>query len=274
MSDVFEDLAKPFEPRKIKWRIGQSNDEDTRCMPLAYITARHVMNRLDQVVGPENWKDDIQHLHDAYLCRLSIRQGDEWITKVDVAEGTNIESVKGGVSDAFKRAAVKFGIGRYLYGLGDQWVELKPIEKMDNSAIYAGYSKARQQKIGFYPPELPSWAVPDDAESKQPNDVDENTPEPESDESSLDPRPDDDIVDEFIELVAELKPYDEFMDNIANKHFEGQQALNEAQQSDNEALRETLKREVSESQLNEYVNALKQQMEEEREASEESDLVE
>jgi hypothetical protein len=38
-----------------------------------------------------------------------------WISRCDGADDTNIEGAKGGLSDAFKRAAVKFGIGRYLY---------------------------------------------------------------------------------------------------------------------------------------------------------------
>lgn len=273
MTDVFEELRKPFHPDKVEWRVGQTNSDDTVCMPLAYITARHVMNRLDNVVGPEHWKDDIEPLGDAYLCRLSIKHDGEWITKVDVAEGTNIESVKGGASDAFKRSAVKFGIGRYLYGLGDDWVDLKPIDKMNNDAVYVGYSDTRGTKLGFYPPKLPSFAVPDDYQQSS-NSVDDDTPEPESSSSSMDPRPDYDLVDRFIELVAEHRPFDEFMDNIANKHFEGQQALNESQMEDNDVLRETIKTEISEAQLNDYVSAFEKIEEQEREASENSDIVE
>ena len=57
-------------------------------------------------------------------CRLSIKIGEEWITKSDAAGETNVEGEKGGVSDAFKRAAVKFGVGRDLYRLDTQWMPI------------------------------------------------------------------------------------------------------------------------------------------------------
>ena len=49
------------------------------------------------------------------VCELSLKINGVWITKTDGAGDTNIEGEKGGLSDAFKRAAVKFGVGRYLY---------------------------------------------------------------------------------------------------------------------------------------------------------------
>lgn len=62
------------------------------------------------------------------LCELSIyfEERHEWVSKVDGAENTDIETVKGGISDSFKRAAVQWGIGRYLYKVGSLWV---PIDK-------------------------------------------------------------------------------------------------------------------------------------------------
>ena len=52
------------------------------------------------------------------ICKLSVRISGEWVTKCDGADDTNIEGAKGGISDAFKRAAVKFGIFRYAYHPG------------------------------------------------------------------------------------------------------------------------------------------------------------
>ena len=49
------------------------------------------------------------------ICELSINIDGTWITKSDGADDSNIEGAKGGISDALKRAAVLFGIGRYLY---------------------------------------------------------------------------------------------------------------------------------------------------------------
>jgi hypothetical protein len=61
------------------------------------------------------------------VCRLRLKIGGEWITKVDVGgpseQPDGGDRLKAAFSDALKRAAVKFGIGRYLYRLPQQWVD-------------------------------------------------------------------------------------------------------------------------------------------------------
>ena len=111
---LYNALWNPFDPQKIKWtnKGGKSPND------LAYVDARIVMKRLDDVVGIANWKDEYIHIEgQGMICRLSVKIGDEWITKSDGASYTKIEPVKGAVSDSLKRAAAKFGIGRYLYYL-------------------------------------------------------------------------------------------------------------------------------------------------------------
>ena len=104
-------LRAPFKPTQLRWRQGRAG------LQLAYIDARDVANRLDEVVGIENWQDRYEEVAGRMICYLSIRCDGEWITKSDGAGDTNIEAEKGGISDALKRAAQKFGIGRYLYYL-------------------------------------------------------------------------------------------------------------------------------------------------------------
>lgn len=87
---------------------------------LKYVTARTVMNRLDTVLGPENWWDDYQPGENSVVCRLTIRLPDDsTVTKADAGGYAGMsdqgDDDKSGYSDAFKRAAVKFGVGRYLY---------------------------------------------------------------------------------------------------------------------------------------------------------------
>ena len=109
---IFEELAKPFNPKAVSWRKGGGNKY------LAYIDARDVMQRLDDVVGPENWQDTFRETSSGrVLAQLHIRIGDDWIIKTDGAGDTKVEGEKGAISDAFKRAAVKWGVGRYLYDL-------------------------------------------------------------------------------------------------------------------------------------------------------------
>jgi hypothetical protein len=109
----FEALAKPIPREDVKQRQGPKNKM------LSYITARVVMNRLDQIAGPANWRDEYETLPDgAVRCALYLRIEGEWVGKSDVGVPSDIEPVKGAYSEAFKRAAVKWGIGRELYNEG------------------------------------------------------------------------------------------------------------------------------------------------------------
>jgi Rad52/22 family double-strand break repair protein len=111
--DLFAALAAPFDPSELKVR-----SQAGRQIP--YVTARNVMNRLDEVLGPENWWDDFVPLEHSVICRLTIRLPDGTVlTKCDAGGYAGLadpgDDDKSGFADAFKRTAVKFGVGRYLY---------------------------------------------------------------------------------------------------------------------------------------------------------------
>lgn len=123
MSDIFAALKAEFPRQAISWRAQSVTKDGTKAMALAYIDARDVMNRLDEVCGPSGWQDRYEFHGARTVCYLSVRdQMGDWITKADGAGDTDVEAEKGGISDAFKRAAVKWGIGRYLYDLDAPWV--------------------------------------------------------------------------------------------------------------------------------------------------------
>ena len=114
--DLFAALAAPFDPDEVKLRSQAGRQ-------LHYVTARTVMNRLDDVLGPENWWDDFVPLEHSVICRLTIRLPDGTVlTKSDAGGYAGMadpgDDDKSGFADAFKRAAVKFGVGRYLYSDG------------------------------------------------------------------------------------------------------------------------------------------------------------
>jgi hypothetical protein len=127
-AEIYRQLSEPFPPEAIHWRIGSKSKDGTKARLLAYLNARDVMDRLDEVVGPENWEDSYDETAKRLLCtiRIAVHDGDfvSWVAKTDGAGDTNMEGEKGGISDAFKRAAVKWGIGRYLYSLDSPWVAL------------------------------------------------------------------------------------------------------------------------------------------------------
>lgn len=128
------DLRKPFPPAVVSWRPGSTNKEKTKAMALAYIDARDVQDRFDEVCGAANWQCKFP-LSDGkrIICEISIRIDGEWITKADGAGDTDIEGEKGAISDAFKRAAVKWGVGRYLYDLPSPWVEIDQFKRIKDS---------------------------------------------------------------------------------------------------------------------------------------------
>lgn len=125
-SDDFRRLTAPFDPARVSWRVGSTNKDKTRGMALAYIDARDVMDRLDDVCGPEGWQCRYPHAEGKTVCEIGIRVNDEWVWKADGAGDTDVEAEKGALSDAFKRAAVRWGIGRYLYDIASPWVTIEP----------------------------------------------------------------------------------------------------------------------------------------------------
>lgn len=108
-----------------QWRV-QSTFSDW-CTCVAYIDARDAMDLLDEVVGPENWQSKYELINNVLFCHVSIKIGDEWVTKSDCGTESNTEKEKGQASDAFKRACVHWGVGRFLYDL-----DLELVPYVDN----------------------------------------------------------------------------------------------------------------------------------------------
>lgn len=134
-------LASPFDEAAISWRVGATNKEKTKGIALAYIDARDVMRRLDQVMGIY-WQ--CRYPFDG-CCEIGLKIDGEWVWRSNGAGETDVEGEKGKFSDAFKRAAVLWGIGRYLYYLDNTWVAIKE----------QGRSYVLAEK-----PKLPAWALP------------------------------------------------------------------------------------------------------------------
>lgn len=102
-----------------KWRVQSYSANKASAQCVAYIDARDVMDILDEVVGKENWQDDYKLIDGKLLAGIGIKTNKngalEWVWKWDTGTESNMEAEKGQMSDAFKRAGVKWGIGRFLY---------------------------------------------------------------------------------------------------------------------------------------------------------------
>jgi hypothetical protein len=106
-----------------KWKVQTFSRNKPKATCVAYIDARDVMDLLDYVVGPENWKDEYQYVGNQWLCGLSIKTDDGMVTKWDTGVAGNFEAEKSAISDSFKRAGVKWGIGRFLYDMSMEYVD-------------------------------------------------------------------------------------------------------------------------------------------------------
>lgn len=112
--DLWERLAAPFAAEEVRSRRGPRGD-------LRYITARTARRRLNEVLGPANWSCRVEPADRWVRCSLTIILPDGKAVTREAVGGypempTDEDKVKGGDSDAFKRACVLFGIGEYLYG--------------------------------------------------------------------------------------------------------------------------------------------------------------
>ena len=173
------DLAKlrePFDESDVEWRVSRAGmgKQGIYCAVLAYITNRAIQNRLDEVCGPENWRNEPLQVFElrpnvvAMQVGISIQLAaidgvPEWITKWDVSEPTNIEAAKGGFSQAMKRAGAQWGIGRYLYSLDETFAEVS--ETGGKGWNWAKLSE-KQGGTTYYwqAPKLPGWALPKEDE--------------------------------------------------------------------------------------------------------------
>lgn len=136
-------LSEPFAKQQVHWRAQQLTKSGDKALALAYIDARDVMDRLDAVCTPSCWSSEFEETAKGRVfCRLSILVGDKWVTKSDGAGETAVEGEKGGISDALKRAAVSWGIGRYLYRLGSPWVPCKTWQDKSGKVRWSDWSES------------------------------------------------------------------------------------------------------------------------------------
>lgn len=166
---VIRELQKPFKYEDIEWRAQQagiSSNGNPYCMVLAYVTNRAIMNRLDEVFGPFGWQNEFRDIPGGGVeCGISVLNDGVWITKWDAANQTQIEATKGGRSDSMKRAAVQWGIGRYLYKLDATFANCAlgyaPAD-VKSIAVRAKFKTKQGDQWGYWlPPMLPEWALPE-----------------------------------------------------------------------------------------------------------------
>lgn len=149
---IIEEKVKQF--RKVinyKWKVQTA--KDGKASFVAYIDSRQVADILDQVCGPLGWQDECYELKGSIYSRIGIKDSNgNWSWKTDVGSDTDVkgkdkvEKEKAETSDAFKRAAVKWGIGRFLYDLPSFKCFCEQDEKYKSYTFYS--DKDKKNKIG------------------------------------------------------------------------------------------------------------------------------
>ena len=120
--DIMFELAKPLPREEIQWRVQRLTKDGTSGLALAYVNVRTVQDRLNIVMGA-NWQTKHINYGVKTICHLGLKLDGDWIWRSDGAGDTQFEADKGAISDALKRAAVSFGVGRHLYDLPSIWVK-------------------------------------------------------------------------------------------------------------------------------------------------------
>lgn len=164
-TDAMRALREPFDPREIEWRpqqVGIGRNGRPYIRVLAYITNRAIMYRLDDVFGIGGWQSKFNDIPDGGVeCGIGCSlDGDHWVWKWDAADKTDIEAIKGGRSSAMKRAAVHWGIARYLYYLESGFGNIREGGSHWQPAGSNPKRGWRWDGFAWDPPELPDFALP------------------------------------------------------------------------------------------------------------------
>src|SRR5437899_8999336 len=130
-TDVWARLSAPVPSAAISWRQdGKVTARDGKYFArfVAYIEANTVRERLDSVV-PGEWDLTLELLptlagqdeNGEQTCSFKARLQILGVIREDLGTGRDYKSA---ATDAFKRAAVRFGIAHELYGFEQNWVQV------------------------------------------------------------------------------------------------------------------------------------------------------
>lgn len=168
IKNIRQKLQEPFLPSEIEWRVQSQGKNATGgavwCQVLAYVDARALQNRLDDIFTPFGWEDKYEPLGDDFICTLTVEFDGKKVSKQNGASKTQVEGFKGGISNSFKRVCASgLGIGRYLYDLDVMFAETS-LEKQSGSEWKRGNFKDKTTgKFVYYYwkiPKLPKEALP------------------------------------------------------------------------------------------------------------------
>lgn len=163
-----KNLSTFFPPKDIEWRIARSGinrNDEIWALAVAYVDNRAIMRRLDEVCGVQNWCNQYAPgPSGGVVCGIGIKIDDIFIFKWDGADNPKTEPVKGGLSNSMKRAAVQWGIGRYLYDLPETFVVVGEPGQYPNRGSFKVKNTNTYRKYSWKTPPIPKEFLPEGVE--------------------------------------------------------------------------------------------------------------
>ncbi len=155
LDGVLRALEVPFEVNLVQWRVTEWSEDGTHGLMMPYADPRAYSDRLNSLFTPAGWTRRYTVQASAPVQRSKRGPAAKILVTCEVTivcigtnSGTGEEwsdrenALTGAEAQAFKRALSCFGLGRYLYDMDGEWIEL------DQHGI--------PKKI----PKLPRWATP------------------------------------------------------------------------------------------------------------------
>jgi hypothetical protein len=167
---IYKKLQEPFDPGDIKWKPQTVDYKAGTALAVAHADPRAYIDRLNEVLGADGWSNEfavtaytapkfirgkkgwgaapatedkvVEGCKLVVVCRLKIEGLGEH-SSLGEEDGADDNAATGAEAQAFKRAAMQFGLGRYLYDL--------PKITVPYDAKNGGFQSV---------PSLPDWAIP------------------------------------------------------------------------------------------------------------------
>ena len=164
--EILQKLSEPFPSDVIEFKPGATTRDKKKALALAYVEVRHYIDRLNEVVGPD-WTDQYQFINpsgELISCGLTIYG----VTRWDIGEknSKDVNTATSALAQSFKRACVKFGLGRHLYAIESVWVAYDENRKQfTNQAL----TQLRRMISGESPKPQASWQPATKGETDDPN---------------------------------------------------------------------------------------------------------
>ena len=151
------ELELPFDPAVVEWRVTNTSNNGKRGQLMPYADPRAYSDRLNRLLTPAGWTRGYAVQTSAVVQRDKNREPaakvlvtcDLTIIGIGRKSGTgeewsdNENALTAADAQSFKRACSCFGLGRYLYDIPGEWVDLD------------------QHKRPKKKPRLPAWATPE-----------------------------------------------------------------------------------------------------------------